>query len=359
MSLFENQLNSKLFSCLTIDVEDWFHILDSPAAPSIERWSSLESRIERNLEMLLEVLDSLSVKATFFWLGWLAERHKDLVRKCQKAGHEIASHGYSHVLVYEVGEKLFRQDIIRSKAILEDIIGEAVIGFRSAGFGITQETPWALNAIMESGFLYDSSIFPASHGHGGILNSPFKPFFVETQSGYLLEVPLSAIDIFGWRTSFFGGGHLRAANKLMIKWGIDKLQASGRPLVVYIHPREIDPDHPRLPLNLLRRFKCYVNLKSTLPKLKWLCEHYSFYTMLGMIENYIRSFYLERKTIPIVHLQSSHAASEPSPTLSEQTSVASSEASRSRHLAVDKAVANFLSPGILRSHRSSQYKAQG
>ena len=117
-----NHSSEKLFSCLTIDVEDWFHILDSPAVPAIERWPSLESRVERNLDKLLELLDSHSVKVTFFWLGWIAERNRSLVRKCRNAGHEIASHGYAHVLAYEVGDKVFGQDITRAKAILEDDI---------------------------------------------------------------------------------------------------------------------------------------------------------------------------------------------------------------------------------------------
>jgi len=275
MSALTNQQTNKLLSCLTIDVEDWFHILDSPAVPRIESWSSLESRVERNLEKILAMLDNFSVKVTFFWLGWMAERNKGLVRKCQRAGHEIASHGYSHILAYEVGPAVFRKDITRAKAILEDIIGGEVRGFRAPGFGITEKAPWAFEVIREAGYGYDSSVFPASRGHGGIADSPLGPYFFEMQSGHLLELPMSAVEILGRRISVFGGGYLRLASRRMIQWGIKKLQAAGQPLIVYLHPREIDPDQPRLPLSRIRQFKCYVNLKSTMPKLRWLCENYT------------------------------------------------------------------------------------
>jgi polysaccharide deacetylase family protein (PEP-CTERM system associated) len=340
----ENLPKGKLHSCLTIDVEDWFHILDSPVVPGIEHWPFLESRIEKNLEELLAVLDSFSVKVTFFWLGWLAERHKDLVCMCRDAGHEIASHGYAHVLAYEAGPNAFREDITLAKDILENIIGDQVRGFRAAGFGITKKAPWAFEVIKESGYQYDSSVFPASRGHGGIADSPLGPYFIETRSGHLLEVPMSIVEIFGHRTSLFGGGYLRLANKLMIKWGIGKLRTAGRPLIIYVHPREIDPAQPHLPLSLLRQFKCYVNLSSTLPKLKWLCKNYALFTMLEMVENYVRSFYLESRMIPVVSLQNKQSPGGFLPEAEERTYPTDHEVFRSRLLLVEKAMADFLAP---------------
>ena len=269
---------------MTIDVEDWFHILDSPGTPSIERWASLESRIERNLEEMLTLLDSFSVKATFFWLGWLAERHEDLVRRCQKAGHEIASHGYGHVLAYKVGRKAFAEDIRRGKAVLEDITDKEVIGFRAAGFSTKDDMQWTFEEVRAAGYIYDSSVFPASRGHGGMLQSPLGPHIVKTESGDLVELPQSMIKLAGRRISFFGGGYLRLSPKWLIKWGIKKLHKAGRPLIVYVHPREIDPEQPRLPLPVSRRFKYYVNLKSTMPKLQWLCRNYDFCTMREMAD---------------------------------------------------------------------------
>ena len=270
-------------SAITVDVEDWFHILDSLAVPSIEQWPSLESRIEGNLERFLELFASCSVRVTFFWLGWVAERHKDLIRKCQEAGHEIASHGYGHLLAYEIGQRVFSHDISRAKAILEDITGEPIRGFRAPGFGITDKALWAFEVIREAGYQYDSSVFPARRSHGGISQSPLGLYVIKTKSGDLVEIPQSMVELAGRRISFFGGGYLRLSPKWLIKLGIKKLHKTGRSLIVYVHPREIDPDHPRLLLPLWRRFKYYVNLKSTLPKLEWLCRRYTFVTMREMV----------------------------------------------------------------------------
>lgn len=338
----ENPPDGRFHSCLTIDVEDWYHILDTPAAPDLTSWSSLESRVQRNVEALLELLDAHSVKVTFFWLGWLARRHEALVRMCHKAGHEIASHGYGHVLAYEVGPQAFRQDIVRAKTLLEDMIAEPIRGFRAPGFSITNKAAWAFDVIREAGYQYDSSVFPASRGHGGIPDSLLGLYFVETRSGHLLEIPMSIVEVFGRRTSLFGGGYLRLASRRMIKWGIDKLQAAKQPLVVYVHPREIDPDQPRLPLSLMRQFKCYVNLNSTLPKLRWLCSNYHFYTMLEMVESYVRSFYLESKMIPVMRLSHNQVSSDLRPASKEQPDPAYRDAFRRRLLLVESAMADFL-----------------
>lgn len=291
---------------LSIDVEDWFHILDSPAVPKINEWSKLPLHAEASMEKILAMLEATGTKATFFWLGWMAQRFPGLVRKCQTAGHEIASHGYGHVLAYEVGREEFTEDVNKAKTILEDITGEPIRGFRAPGFAITEKSPWAFDVIKSVGYDYDSSVFPASCGHGGIIDAPMGPYFIETDSGMLPEIPMSVIETFGRRVSLFGGGYLRLAPQWLIRWGIKRLHKQDQPLIVYVHPREIDPDHPRLPLSLKRRFKCYVNLKSTMPKLEWLCENYPFCTMHEMIENFVRSFYSEKAdTMPVVDLRTS------------------------------------------------------
>ncbi len=275
VGLKENELQA----VLSIDVEDWFHILDSPATPRIDAWATLESRVAANMERLLDLLERTRVRATLFWLGWIAERYKNLVRRCMQDGHEIASHGYGHVLAYEVGRDAFREDLARASGILGDITGEAPRGFRAAGFGITDEAEWAFDVIRGVGHDYDSSVFPTARGHGGMARAPLIPHVVETQAGPLVECPLSAVEVAGRRLALFGGGYLRLAPQWLIRWGIDRLWAAGQPLIIYVHPREVDPDHPRLPLSLKRRFKSYVNLKSTLPKLDWLCSEYTFCTM--------------------------------------------------------------------------------
>jgi polysaccharide deacetylase family protein (PEP-CTERM system associated) len=264
---------------LTIDVEDWYHILDSPVVPNMGSWGSMESRVEQNMLRILELLERSGVKATFFWLGWMAERHRSLVLMCRKAGHEIASHGYAHVLPYKIGPNSFREDANRAKVILEDIVGETVLGYRAPGFGITNETRWAFEIIKELGYSYDSSVFPGVRGHGGIPGASLEPYIIKTNSGFLLECPIPAVKVFGRRLFLFGGGYLRLAPRFLIYWGFNKLHSKGQSVIIYIHPREIDPEHPRLPLSMIRRFKSYVNIRGTLPKLEWMCERYTFGTM--------------------------------------------------------------------------------
>ena len=266
-------------NCFTIDVEDWFHILDTPAAPKISEWASFERRFDLGLNRLLELLDTYSIKATMFWLGWIAERNKDLLRRCIDAGHEIASHGYGHVLAYEVGPEKFFADIQHGKKLLEDIAGSEIKGFRAAGFSTKDDTDWTFEKIALAGYSYDSSVFPAAQGHGGMQNSSLKPHVIDTPAGSLVEIPQSMIEICGKRISLFGGGYLRLAPKWLIYWGVSQLHDTSRPLVIYVHPREVAPNHPRLPLSLIRRFKSYVNLKTTLPKLEMLCKKYKFITM--------------------------------------------------------------------------------
>jgi len=277
-------------NALTIDVEDWFHILDSSLVPDMAQWSHLPSRVEGNLERILLLLADTRAVGTFFWLGWMAKRHSHLVRRCWDAGHEIASHGYGHLLAYKVGPTEFRQDITHAKSVLEDIIGAPVKGFRAPGFGIKKNNGWAFDIIKESGYVYDSSVFPASRGHGGIAESPLGIHFVKTQSGLLPEIPVSVVKILGRRTSLFGGGYLRLACMSLIRWGIKKVHSQNRPLVVYVHPRDIDLHQPRLALSLRRRFKCYVNLRGTLAKLTWLCRHYSFRTMADVLEEFTAQY---------------------------------------------------------------------
>jgi len=276
----------KSSNIITIDVEDWFHILDNPAVPPINKWDILESRIEKNVNILIDLLDRYGAKATFFWLGWVAERNKILVQRCKSEGHEIASHGYAHLLINETKKEDFKKDIVHSKKLLEDITGAPIHGFRASGFSITEDTPWAFDAIKEAGYGYDSSIFPTAHGHGGIPGSELVPYTIQTPYGPLIECPMSIVEIVNKRFSVFGGGYLRLAPLWLIKWGIRNLQKNNRPLIIYIHPREIDPSHPRLTLSPIRRFKCYVNLSTTMPKVEWLCQNLQFTRMCDYADTF-------------------------------------------------------------------------
>lgn len=264
---------------LTIDVEEWFHILDTPVTPFESDWVSLESRVEIGLNRILDLLDKKNVKATFFWLGWVAKQQKSLVQLCYKRGHEIASHGYSHILPFKTDRSSFFSDIKKAKSLLEDIIGNQVVGYRAPGFGIMNHNSWAFDSIREAGYMYDSSVFAGQRGHGGMVGAPVEPHKIETSSGVITEFPVSMVKIMGKYVNLFGGGYLRLAPFWIIRYGIEKLKASGRPLISYVHPREVDPEHPKLPLGPKRKFKSYVNLRSTLPKLHMICESGDFCTM--------------------------------------------------------------------------------
>jgi len=271
---------------LTCELEDWFHILDSDRTPRFDDWAKLPLCAERNVERLLDLFESTHVRATFFCLGWMAERMPQVVRHCQAAGHEIGSHGYAHIMACRTNRAAFREDIVRAKGILEDITGREVIGFRSPGFSVKNDNTWFFDVVSESGYRYDASVFPAHHGHGGYSGIDPGPHVIATSGGPLVEIPASTVRILGRRFCFFGGGYLRISPLPVIRWGARLLQKERRPLIVYVHPREIDPNHPRLPLGLWRNFKCYNNLATTLPKLTWLCQHYRFGTMAELASKF-------------------------------------------------------------------------
>ena len=268
---------------LTVDVEEYYNILDVPGEIPFEQWKDQKRLLPGNLERLLELFDRHGVKVTMFVLGYFAEQYPELIRRCHDAGHEIASHGYAHVLAYKVGREAFAEDIRRGKAVLENIISEPVLGFRAAGFSTTDDSRWTFDEVRKAGYLYDASVFPSSRGHGGMKSSGLHPYRIQTSAGELLEIPQSMIRI-GWkRVCLFGGGYLRLAPLPLIVWGTRRLQKNHTPFVLYVHPREIDPTHPRLAMNMFRRFKSYVNLKSTYPKLDYICGHFPIVQMRSLL----------------------------------------------------------------------------
>lgn len=258
----------------SVDVEDWFHILDLPATPNLNEWDSLPSRIEGNFLRLLEIFENRGVHVTCFFLGWVAERFPQLIREAVRHGHEIASHGYAHRLVYEMTPKAFLQDAMHSKSVLEDISGRAVWGYRSAGFSVVRGAEWFFDKLIEAGYVYDSSVFPMGRGHGGMVGERRWPHWIERDSGSLFEFPVTVTDFLGKPLCFFGGGYLRFFPYPTIRTMARKVLRESRPVIFYIHPREIDPEHPRLPMNWKRSFKSYVNLKSTLPKINQILTEF-------------------------------------------------------------------------------------
>jgi len=237
----------------------------------------MESRVERNTETILQILNEYQVKGTFFIIGWVAQRFPQLVRQIHEQGHEIASHSYWHTLSYEMTPEQFRSDTERSISILEDLTGEKVHGFRSPGTSIMNGNLWAFDVLLDLGVKYDSSIYPGTRGHGGLPGAPRYPYWQRTPSGRkIFEIPSSCFTLLGKNIGFAGGGYLRLSPYPLIKGWMNQYNRHGWPVNVYLHPREVDPSHPRLKMPLMRKFKSYVNLASAEKKLRYLLRDYRF-----------------------------------------------------------------------------------
>jgi polysaccharide deacetylase family protein (PEP-CTERM system associated) len=271
-------------SVLTVDVEDWFHILDLPSAPGPSEWDRLPSRVEVNFRRLLDIFEEHEVKVTCFFLGWIAERNKGIVRDAFRRGHEIASHGYRHTLVYEMNPEEFALDASDSRKLLEDISGAAVQGYRSAGFSTTDKTPWFFDKLLEAGFKYDSSVFPAARQHGGQKTAACAPYLVTGRPAPFVEFPITVAEVLGKRICFFGGGYLRLFPYRIVKAMAGRVHREGRPVIFYVHPREIDPDQPRLEMGIVRRFKSYVNLRTTEPKIRSIVRDFELTTFRDYLQ---------------------------------------------------------------------------
>ena len=264
--------NSSIFS---IDVEDWFNLSGTGAEPPPSDWDRLESRLEQNFHGLLELLAEGGSTATCFVVGYFGKRFPHLIREAVAAGHEIASHGYFHRLIYEMSPAEFYEDALATRKLLEDVSGRPVRGFRAPAFSVTERTPWFFGKLVEAGYRYDSSVFPAPHQTGGLAGGKFAPYTVPTAAGPLEEFPITAVRVLGKPMCFFGGGYLRLFPYQVIRAMGHRAQSEGRPIIFYVHPREIDPDQPRMPLSRRRSFTCYVNLQTTRPKIKHILRDFA------------------------------------------------------------------------------------
>ncbi|WP_322003420.1 XrtA system polysaccharide deacetylase [Marinobacter alexandrii] len=273
-------------NALTIDVEDYFQVAALAEAVRYDDWPSMEYRVEANTDRLLRLFDNASVKATFFVLGWVAERSPQLVRRIANAGHEVASHGYSHQLIYSQTPAVFREETRRSKAILEDILSVGVAGYRAASYSITNQSRWALDILAEEGFTWDSSIFPVHHDRYGMPGTPRWPHRLTTDKGYeLAEFPLSTLKFPGYTLPIAGGGYFRLFPYWFSRWGLGSINRQGQPFVFYLHPWEVDPGQPRLDVKWLSRFRHYNNLDVCEKRLSRLLGHFRFTTMSNVLRN--------------------------------------------------------------------------
>jgi polysaccharide deacetylase family protein (PEP-CTERM system associated) len=260
----------------TVDVEDYFQVNAFEGVVDRANWDRYPSRIERNVEQLLTLLDRHGARATFFTLGWIADRFPQLLRRIHRAGHEVASHGYWHRKVTTLSPEAFREDVRDSKARLEDATGQPCLGFRAPSFSICPGMEWALEILVEEGYRYDSSIFPISRPDYGYPKAPPSPVVLHTASGELLELPLATTSLAGLRLPAAGGGYLRQLPFGLTLEAFSQWGELGVSAVLYTHPWEIDPQQPRLRTSLITRLRHYRNLSRTLPRLDALLSRFRF-----------------------------------------------------------------------------------
>lgn len=269
-----------IVNALSIDVEDWYQVTLFRHIIKPEIWHLCESRVEKNVDKILNILNEKSVKATFFILGWIAKKHPSLVKKIDKEGHEIGSHGYDHTLIYEQEYQQFRQEMFHCVNTLEEITGKKVLGFRAPTYSISTKNPWVWDVLLELGFKYDSSLFPVKHDIYGIMSTPRFPCKVSVDGSYLLEFPLSTIRIKNRNIPIAGGGYLRLFPYIFIKKSIHHVnEKEKQPILIYFHPWEIDVDQPRVKTGILRRFRHYGNIAFNEHKIRRLLKDFQFTTI--------------------------------------------------------------------------------
>jgi polysaccharide deacetylase family protein (PEP-CTERM system associated) len=270
-------------NAMSIDVEDYFHVSVFDGIVPRADWAEMQSRVVANTERLLEIFDEFGVRSTFFVLGWVAERYPALIQEIARRGHEVASHGYAHRLIYDQTPAAFRDDVRRAKALLEDACGRPVLGYRAPSYSITPRSLWALDILIEQGYQYDSSIFPIRHDRYGIPVSDRRPYRVARQLGSIVEVPGSTTRVGPMNLPVAGGGYFRLLPYWWTRWGISRVnELERRPAVFYLHPWEIDPKQPRLSAGLLGRFRHYRNLDQTEERLKQLLADFKFDTVASV-----------------------------------------------------------------------------
>jgi polysaccharide deacetylase family protein (PEP-CTERM system associated) len=258
---------------LSVDVEDYFHVEAFSDVVPRSKWDTYACRVEVNTRRLLDLFDECKVKGTFFLLGWVAERFPTLVQEIVARGHEPACHSYWHRLIYTLSPKEFREETRCAKDVIEQIIGKRVDGYRAPSYSITATSLWALEILVETGFTYDSSIFPLRHDVYGIPDAPRSPFTVKTASGPLVEYPVTTFRVWGSHNfPVGGGGYLRMLPFWYTRLGFARARQEGLPLIAYIHPWEIDPTQPRISGRLISRLRHYTNLSKTFARLQRLLQ---------------------------------------------------------------------------------------
>ena len=262
-----------MVNALTIDVEDYFQVSAFAANIPRDAWDSMPCRIERNVDVVLQLLADCDTKATFFCLGWVAERYPALVRRIASEGHEVASHGHAHRRATEQAPAEFQSDIERAKAVLEQTVGAPVRGYRAPSFSVGQDNPWAFDCIARAGYRYSSSVYPIRHDHYGMPDAPRFPH--EVRPG-LVELPVATVRVLSSNWPAGGGGYFRLLPYALSRWTLRRINAvDRRPAMFYFHPWELDPDQPRVAgASAKARFRHYLNLDRMRPRLTRLLRDF-------------------------------------------------------------------------------------
>jgi polysaccharide deacetylase family protein (PEP-CTERM system associated) len=275
-------------NAFTVDLEDYYHVSAFANHVDMDQWGARASRVEANTGKLLDLLDAAQRKATFFVLGWVAQRDPKLIRHIAERGHEIACHSLEHRLVYSMSPADFREDTRRAVCLLEDAGGTAVRGYRAPSFSITAKSLWAFEILAELGFTYDSSVFPVRHINYGMPEAPRKPYCIDTPSGVLVEFPMPTLEMAGRRSPLAGGAYLRLLPYWYTQWGIHFLNNHEQQSVcIYVHPWELDPEQPRMNGNLTSRLRHYIGLRGTQKKIASLLRDFEFCPLGLMVAEYL------------------------------------------------------------------------
>lgn len=279
--------DTRLWNALTFDIEEYFQVSAFEGVIKREEWDSLSSRLVAPTERILELVAARNLRATFFVLGWVAQRQPKLIRRIHAAGHTIGSHSYGHRLVYHQSPQEFRDDLRRSLDVLQDVTGQKVVSYRAPSFSITPRSLWAFDILAEEGIQYDASVFPVYHDRYGLPRAPRTPFRVHTPSGSIWEFPGSTIRFFGVPLPLGGGGYFRLYPFWVTSRFVRQLHRAGRPALFYFHPWELDPEQPRIhSLSWPTIFRHYVNLSCTEQKLTRLLDTFTCRPLEEVILNW-------------------------------------------------------------------------
>ena len=274
-----------IVNAMTIDVEDYFHVSAFDGVVSRAGWDGFDSRVTRNTERVLELFEQARVRATFFVLGWVADRFPALVRRIADIGHEVGSHGYSHQLLYTLTPEQFRQDVRAAKIAIESATGKPVLGFRAPSYSVIKSSLWAMDVLIQEGHVYDASIFPIYHDRYGIPDAPRHAHVLQRSHGALLEMPASTVRIGGVNLPIAGGGYFRHLPYAWTRWGIRRVNhVERKPVVFYSHPWEMDPDQPRIAVRPTTHVRHYAGLKRTAPRMKRLLGDFRFDSLASVLK---------------------------------------------------------------------------